>query len=207
VKIKAPLAGTGRRTPSSRSKMAEALAPPLPPEIDDLAQAVLRQACDRDLMLATAESCTGGLLASLLTDIPGMSHAFERGFVTYTHEAKHGMLGVPQHILDRDGAVSEPCARAMAEGAIAKSNAHVAVSITGFTEGAPGQPAGLVHFACARRAGPTVHRREAFGDVGRAEVRLRALKTALTLLSDAVRAQTHVSGSTQNDTGRNAPLQ
>jgi nicotinamide-nucleotide amidase len=187
--------------------MAEALAPPLPPEIDRLAQDVLREACDRGLMLATAESCTGGLLASLLTDIPGMSHAFERGFVAYTHEAKHELLDVPQHILDDAGAVSEPCARAMAEGAIARSNADVAVSITGFTEGMPGQPAGLVHFACARRRGPTVHRKAEYGDVGRAEVRLHALKSALTLMRAALRAEGLVSGSTQNDAGRDAPLQ
>lgn len=187
--------------------MAEALAPPLPPEIDELAQVVLREACDRGVMLATAESCTGGLLASLLTDIPGMSHAFERGFVTYTHEAKHELLGVPQQVLDKDGAVSARCAQAMAQGAIAASNAHVAVSITGFTEGGPGQPAGLVHFGCARRGGPTEHREEQFGAVGRAEVRLRALKTALTLLLDAVRMQANVSDAMQNDAGRDAPLQ
>jgi nicotinamide-nucleotide amidase len=187
--------------------MAEALGPPLPPEIDALAQDLLREASERELMLATAESCTGGLLASLLTDIPGQSHAFERGFVTYTNEAKHELLGVPQHILESPGAVSEPCARAMADGALAASRADVAVSVTGYAEGRPGEPAGLVHFACARRQGRTVHRKEQFGDVGRAEVRLRALKTALNLLLDAVRAETDVSVATQNDAGRETPLQ
>src|SRR5205085_9240498 len=98
--------------------MAEALDPAVPGDIDRLAQDLLREACERELMLATAESCTGGLLASLLTDIPGLSHAFERGFVTYTDEAKHELLGVPKAILDTDGAVSEAAARAMAEGAI-----------------------------------------------------------------------------------------
>lgn len=164
--------------------MAEALDPALPPEIDRLAQQVLREACDRNLRLATAESCTGGLLASLLTDLPGLSHAFERGFVVYTHEAKHELLGVPLGVLDNDGAVSERCARAMADGAIAHSKADVAVSITGFTEGGPGQPAGLVHFGCARHGSPTGHRKETYGDVGRAEVRLRALKTALEMLRE-----------------------
>jgi nicotinamide-nucleotide amidase len=162
--------------------MAEALEPAVPSDVDDLAGRVLREACDRDLTLATAESCTGGLLASLLTDLPGLSHAFERGFVTYTHAAKQEMLGVPQAVLDEDGAVSEPCAKAMAEGALAQSRAHVALSITGFTEAGPGQPAGLVHFACARRGGPTIHRREAFGDIGRAEVRVAALRVALEML-------------------------
>jgi nicotinamide-nucleotide amidase len=164
--------------------MAEALEPALPPAVDELAQFVLREACDRGLMLATAESCTGGLLASLLTDIPGMSHAFERGFVTYTDEAKHELLGVPKAVLETDGAVSERSARAMAEGAIAHSRADLACSITGYAEGAPGQPAGLVHFACARKDQPTTHREMRFGDIGRAQVRLRALDTALAMIRD-----------------------
>jgi len=164
--------------------MAEALDPALPSSIDDLAKFVLHEACDRGLRLATAESCTGGLLASLLTDIPGQSHAFERGFVTYTDEAKHQMLGVPQDILDNDGAVSERSALAMAEGALARSRADIAASITGFAEGGPGQPAGLVHFACARTGRPTTHRLMRFGDVGRAEVRVRALGVALGMMRD-----------------------
>ena len=164
--------------------MAEALDPALPPEVDALAQRVLREACDRDLRLATAESCTGGLLASLLTDIPGMSHAFERGFVAYTHAAKAELLGVPQLVLDEDGAVSEAAARAMAEGAISRSHADLAVSITGFTEGGPGQPAGLVHFACARRGAPLIHRKLELGDIGRAKVRIAALETALGMLAE-----------------------
>jgi nicotinamide-nucleotide amidase len=164
--------------------MAEALDPAVPPVVDELAKAVLAQACDSGLRLATAESCTGGLLASLLTDIPGRSHAFERGFVAYTHEAKRAMLGVPDEVLKGDGAVSEACARAMAEGALAHSEADLAVSITGFTEGGPGQPAGLVHFASARADHGTTHQEIRFGDIGRAEIRLRALETALTLMRD-----------------------
>jgi nicotinamide-nucleotide amidase len=166
--------------------MAEALDPAIPDDIERLAQEVLQAACDRELMLATAESCTGGLLASLLTDIPGKSHAFERGFVTYSDDAKHEVLSVSRAILDADGAVSEASARAMAEGAIAVSRADLAVSITGFTEAAPDGPAGLVHFACARRGGPTRHRMEQFGDLGRAEVRLRALRVALALFRDGL---------------------
>jgi nicotinamide-nucleotide amidase len=164
--------------------MAEALDPALPPELDRLAQAVLARACDLDLKLVTAESCTGGLLASLLTDVPGMSHAFERGFVTYTHAAKQQMLGVPLAILDGPGAVSKACAMAMAEGALAHSKGDLAVSITGYAEGGPDQPPGLVHFACASKDRPTTHRVMLFGDAGRAEVRIRALETALGLLMD-----------------------
>jgi nicotinamide-nucleotide amidase len=167
--------------------MAEALDPALPPHIDDLAHRVLDAACDRKLTLATAESCTGGLLASLLTDIPGKSHAFERGFVTYTHAAKREMLDVAGEVLETDGAVSERCARAMAEGAIAHSHAQVAVSITGFTDGGPDQPAGLVHFACARRGGATSHRRLELGDIGRAKVRIAALQAALEMMLDRLR--------------------
>ncbi|MDB5442676.1 MAG: cinA [Phenylobacterium sp.] len=164
--------------------MAEALDPALPPELDRLAQAVLRRACDRELKLVAAESCTGGLLASLLTDVPGMSHAFERGFVTYTNEAKHELLGVPLAVLDGPGAVSKACAMAMAEGALAHSRGDIAASVTGFTEGGPDQPAGLVHFGCAVKGRPTTHRVMLYGDIGRAGVRIRALETALGLIMD-----------------------
>jgi len=164
--------------------MAEALDPALPPELDRLAQTVLRRACDLELRLVTAESCTGGLLASLLTDVPGVSHAFERGFVTYTHAAKHELLGVPHAVLDGPGAVSKACAVAMAEGALDRSRGDLAAAITGFTEGGPEQPAGLVHFGCAARGKPTTHRVVLYGEVGRAQVRIRALETALGMMLD-----------------------
>jgi nicotinamide-nucleotide amidase len=164
--------------------MAQALDPALPPELDRLAKTVLSRACDRELKLVSAESCTGGLLASLLTDVPGMSHAFERGFVTYTHEAKHELLGVPLAVLDGPGAVSKACAMAMAEGALAHSKGDIAVSITGYAEGGPDEPAGLVHFACAAKHRPTTHRVMLYGDIGRAQVRIRALETALGLMMD-----------------------
>lgn len=164
--------------------MAEALDPAIPAEVDALAKQVLHEACTRELMLATAESCTGGLLASLLTDIPGASHAFERGFITYTDDAKHEMLGVSRMILETDGAVSEAAARAMAEGALTNSRAQIAVSITGFADG--GGEAGLVHFACARAGGATRHREVRYGDVGRAAVRVEALKTSLRMLREAL---------------------
>jgi nicotinamide-nucleotide amidase len=163
--------------------MAEALDPAIPDDIERLAQAVLQAACDRELMLATAESCTGGLLASLLTDIPGKSHAFERGFVTYSDDAKHELLGVARTVLSGAGAVSEACARAMAQGALDASRADLAVSITGFAEG---PQAGLVHLACAGRTGHMRHREERFGDVGRAEVRLAALRVGLELFRSAL---------------------
>ena len=162
--------------------MAEALDPALPPALDTLTKQVLTEACERGLMLVTAESCTGGLLASLLTDIPGSSHAFERGFVTYTDEAKHELLGVPMDVLATAGAVSEPCARAMAEGALARSHGHIAVSVTGFAEGGPGEEPGLVHFASARTGRATLHREHHFGDIGRAAVRLRRLEVALQMM-------------------------
>lgn len=162
----------------------EALAPALPEHIDRKTLRILRTACERDLRLATAESCTGGLLASLLTDVPGCSHAFERGFVVYTDEAKQALLSVSAKVLDTDGPVSEAAARAMADGALANSQAQIAVSITGFTEKPPGGEgeAGLVHFACARHGTATLHRCEHFGDIGRAEIRLRCLEVALDLI-------------------------
>lgn len=168
--------------------MAEALEPALPPAVDQLSLFVLRECCDRNLMLVTAESCTGGLLASLLTDVPGCSHAFERGYVTYTNEAKHELLGVPQEVLDTVGPVSEAAARAMAEGALERSRGDLACSITGYAEAGPGpdQPAGLVHFAVARRNQPTTHVERRFGDVGRAAVRLGCLQTALEMLRDRI---------------------
>lgn len=167
--------------------MAEALDGALPPGLDERARAVLKAACDRRLRLATAESCTGGMLAALLTDEPGLSHAFERGFVVYTDEAKAEALGVSWTILQRQGAVSEACARAMAKGALDRSRADLALAITGYAEAPPGGQgeAGLVHLACARRGGATRHRLERLGDVGRAAVRLASLRSALDLLADA----------------------
>ena len=171
--------------------MAEALDPAIPGDLDALAREVLESACERDVKLVTAESCTGGLLASLLTDIPGCSHAFERGFVTYTNEAKQELLGVSAALLDDPGAVSEPVARAMAEGALARSHGQVSVSITGYAEppgDAPDQ-GGLVHLALAAKDRPTHHRVEKFGDIGRAEVRMKTLRVALELMRDAIKAR------------------
>jgi nicotinamide-nucleotide amidase len=168
--------------------MAEALDPILPSDIDELTWAVLEAACARDLTLATPESWTGGLLASLLTDVPGCSHAFDRAFVVYTDAAKIELLDVPPSLLPHGGAVSQATAIAMAEGAIARSKADVAVSITGWAEevGDPERPGGMVHFACARRGGFTHHRQVRLGDIGRGPRRIECLRVALKMLQQAL---------------------
>lgn len=168
--------------------MTEALEPIISDRVEALVGLVLRRACDLHLKLATAESCTGGLLASLLTDVPGCSHAFERGFVTYTDAAKHELLSVPLDLLAGDGPVSEAAARAMAEGALARSCADVALSVTGWAERGPGpgDEAGLVWFGCARHGRPTETRQARFGDVGRARVRLGCLEVALEMARTAL---------------------
>ena len=169
--------------------MAETLDPALPPHVQDRADKVLELACDQELMLATAESCTGGLLAALLTDVPGCSHAFERGFVVYTREAKAQMLDIDLAKIEELGAVSKEIAIDMAHGALRRSEADVALSITGFAgPGKAGEEEGMVHFACARRDGPTVHRCEHFGPIGRQGVRLASLETALEMLEEALKA-------------------
>ncbi|MDB5431639.1 MAG: cinA [Caulobacter sp.] len=164
----------------------ETLAPAVTRALDTLTDHVLREACDRGLKLATAESCTGGLMASLLTDVPGRSHAFERGFVTYTDEAKCELLGVPSEVLKIHGAVSQAAAVAMAQGALARSRADVSFAVTGYAEAAPDAPqeAGLVWFATARRNGETIVRRERFGDIGRAAFRLQCLETGMGMIRD-----------------------
>ncbi len=141
----------------------------------------------RNLRLATAESCTGGLIAGLFTEIAGSSDVFERGFVTYSNDAKHELLGIPKNLLDVHGAVSEQVARAMALGALKHSHADIVIAVTGIA--GPGgatetKPIGLVHVAIARKDCAAVHRVFEFGDIGRTEVRLATLDAALTLLSE-----------------------
>ena len=166
---------------------AETLDRALPDELQERACRVLDLAHEKELTLATAESCTGGLLAALLTDVGGRGHVFDRGFVTYADAAKTDLLGVDADLIERVGVVSEEVARAMAKGAIARSDAHVALSVTGFAgPGAPGDEEGLVHFACATRRGDCVHREQHFGPVGRAGVRLAALEVALAMMEDAL---------------------
>lgn len=141
----------------------------------------------RGLRIATAESCTGGLVAGALTEIPGSSDVVERGFVVYSNAAKETMLGVPAATLKRYGAVSEQTAIAMAAGALKNSQADLTVSITGIAGpggGSKQKPVGLVHFAAAARDGRSLHRRRLFGKIGRRRVRERSVMQALTLLEE-----------------------
>ena len=160
----------------------ETLSPLLPNETEEATRRLLAKASERGLLFATAESCTGGMLASLLTDVQGVAHAFERGFVTYTEEAKSEMLGVPPALIEREGAVSKAVAIAMAEGALERSRANIALSITGFADA--GDEPGLVHFACARAGRTTAHREEHFGPVGRGATRVASMKVAVEMMTE-----------------------
>jgi nicotinamide-nucleotide amidase len=127
------------------------------------------------------------MLAALLTDIEGAGHGFDRGFVTYTKQAKTELLGIDPNVLDQNDAVSEAVARAMADGALHRSEADLAVGVTGFAGPAgPGNEEGLVHFALARRGQQTRHREEHFGAVGRGAIRVKSLKAMLEMLEQAL---------------------
>ncbi len=167
--------------------MSETLQPALPDELDHQAERLMRRLCERDLTISTAESCTGGMMAALLTDIEGAGHGFDRGFVTYTKESKTELLGIEPDILERNEAVSETVARAMAEGALKRSQSDFALGVTGFA-GPAGKEheEGLVHLALARKTGETVHREEHFGPIGRGAVRVKCLQTVLEMLEDAL---------------------
>lgn len=155
---------------------------------DELRSAAARllDACrERGLKLATAESCTGGLVAATLIDIAGSSDVFDRGFVSYSNPAKESMLSVPRALLSRHGAVSRDAAEAMAAGALTHSPAHLVVAITGIAGpggGSEEKPVGLVHFAAAARDGRMLHRERRFGDLGRRQVRLASVAEALAML-------------------------
>jgi nicotinamide-nucleotide amidase len=154
------------------------------PQLRREAAALLDDLRARGLELATAESCTGGLIVGLLTEVADSSDVVERGFVTYSNAAKAEMLGVPEAMLAEHGAVSAAVARAMAEGALANSQADIAVATTGVAGpggGTTDKPVGLVHIAAARRGGPTLHREYRFGDIGRGAVRLAGVEAALQL--------------------------
>jgi nicotinamide-nucleotide amidase len=160
------------------------------PELQSRANALVQLYRGLGLKLSTAESCTGGLVAGLLTEVPGSSACVERGFVTYSNAAKEEMIGVPGALIAAHGAVSEPVARAMAEGALAHSVADIAVAITGVAGpdgGSLEKPVGLVHFACATRGGETVRVERRFGALGRSQVRRQAVLVALDLLTQAAR--------------------
>lgn len=167
--------------------MSETLAPALPDHLDQNAERLMHRLCDARLKIATAESCTGGMLAALLTDIEGASHGFERGFVTYSKDSKAQLLGIKPDILDHNEAVSEAVARAMAQGALELSQADIALAITGFAGPVgPGKEEGLVHMALARRERRTVHLEKHFGAIGRAGVRVKSLNVMLGMLEAAL---------------------
>jgi nicotinamide-nucleotide amidase len=149
------------------------------------AEKLLEASRAQGLRIATAESCTGGLIAALLTEIPGSSDVFGRGFVTYSDKAKQDMLGVPGALLRQHGAVSEAVARAMAQGAVRNSTAQLSIAVTGIAGpggGSEEKPVGLVHIAAARAGAPTLHRECRFGGIGRGEIRLKSVETALEML-------------------------
>ena len=142
------------------------------------------------MMLATAESCTGGLISALLTEIPGSSAVVERAYVTYSNDAKMECIGVPDDLLTTHGAVSKEVAGAMAEGAVRNSKAQIAVSVTGIAGPGgetPNKPVGLVHIAVAISGHPTAHQECRFGDIGRSEVRHATVQTAIDLMTSRLK--------------------
>jgi nicotinamide-nucleotide amidase len=167
--------------------LSETLEPALPDHLDEQADRLMHALCDRKLRIATAESCTGGMLAALLTDIEGASHGFDRGFVTYTEASKHELLGIDPDLIHKNEAVSEMVARAMAEGALARSHADIALGVTGFAGPAGDHhEQGLVHMALAQHGKPTLHRVEHFGAIGRGPVRVKSMKLMLEMLEQAL---------------------
>ncbi|QGZ33284.1 CinA family protein [Stappia indica] len=157
--------------------------------VEDSAACVIREATAAGLLLTTAESCTGGLIAGALTEISGSSAAVDRGFVTYSNEAKSDMLGVPADLIARVGAVSRDVAIAMAEGALAASRADVTVAVTGIAGpggGSAEKPVGLVHMALSAKGLPTHHEELRLGDAGRSAVRLATVERALAALSQTI---------------------
>lgn len=149
------------------------------------ARLLLAEAEERRLKIVTAESCTGGLIAACLTEIPGSSAVVERGFVTYSNQAKQELLGVPGDLIADMGAVSEPVARAMAEGALRESRAHIAIAVTGVAGpggGTPLKPVGLVHIACARDNHRLRHEALRLGPLSRQEIRLKTVDAAIALM-------------------------
>ena len=161
------------------------------PDLIQRAGRLIAQATERKQRIATAESCTGGLLAGLLTEVAGSSAVVERGFVTYSNAAKMQMLGVPASMLDLRGAVSEPVAKAMVLGALAHSAADLALAITGIAGpggGTAAKPVGLVFLACGGTGGMVEVSEQRFGDLGRGGIRRASLIVALDMLERAIQA-------------------
>jgi nicotinamide-nucleotide amidase len=160
-----------------------------PLEVETLARLLIDEVRERHLRVVTAESCTGGLVAAAICSIPGASDIFERGFVTYTNRAKEEMLGIPGDLIADFGAVSEPVARMMAEGALNNSRAHIAVAITGVAGpggGSPMKPVGTVHIATARSTAGIRHRHEVFDGETRLDMQMAAVAVALQMMRDAI---------------------
>ncbi|MCQ1836975.1 CinA family protein [Neorhizobium galegae] len=158
-----------------------------PADIEDQARQIVADFTARGKMVATAESCTGGLIAGALTEISGSSAVVDRGFVTYTNQAKMDMLGVADATLATHGAVSKETALQMVHGALYRSQASVAVAVTGIAGpggGSAEKPVGLVHLAAKSRLGKILHREMLYGDIGRTEVRLATVRTALAMLTE-----------------------
>lgn len=163
-----------------------------PPDVTQQAQRIIEDFSKRGLMVSTAESCTGGLIAGALTEIPGSSAVVDRGFVTYTNEAKMQMIGVSEMTLKAYGAVSKDTALEMAQGALSHSRASISVAVTGVAGpggGSDEKPVGLVHLAAQNNSGFVLHRERRYGDLGRTEIRLATVRTALQMLIE-VAAQT-----------------
>lgn len=161
-------------------------------DVIEAADALIKLCTERKLTIATAESCTGGLVAGALTDIAGSSAVVDRGFVTYSNNAKQQMLGVPVATLKKYGAVSRQTAEAMARGALTKAKVDLAVAITGIAGpggGSPDKPVGLVHFAAASRDGTSMHAAMRYGDIGRTEVRHKSVLQALRMLMELAEAE------------------
>lgn len=177
----------------------------VPDTLVQRAEALLEVLRRRRSMLATAESCTGGLIAAVLTEVPGSSDVVDRGFVTYSNAAKTELLGVPAATVSRHGAVSEETARAMVEGALAHSRADVAVAVTGVAGpggGSAEKPVGLVYVAAAMRGGSGIRvlcRRCLFGDIGRRAVRLATVEAAFDLIEEVAGIAPPATGSASGD--------
>jgi nicotinamide-nucleotide amidase len=158
-----------------------------PEDVEAKAGMLIAAFSKRNLMVATAESCTGGLIAGALTEIPGSSSVVDRGFVTYSNDAKIQMLGVHTATLEAHGAVSRQTAIEMVRGALSHSKAHIAVAVTGIAGpggGSDEKPVGLVHLAAASRNGTVHHREMRYGDIGRDAVRMATVRTALDMLEE-----------------------
>ncbi|MAN75277.1 MAG: damage-inducible protein CinA [Henriciella sp.] len=160
-----------------------------PERLRNLCLLTMDEARERRVRIATAESCTGGLIASLFTEFSGSSDVFERGFVTYSNRSKEEVLGVPGDLIADYGAVSEAVARLMAEGALEASRANLAVAVTGVAGpggGTPMKPVGTVHIACARENKAVLHEACYFGDLGRHEVRMATIEAALNMIRQQI---------------------